>query len=115
MRKIIGVTILVWLANTGRAMAQIVPDSCRGAADLSECNLSAVEDMIVTVAEFILGLAGSLALAMFVYGGVLYILAGASQGMLTKAKNAIKYAVIGLVIILSAGLIMKLVVQALTS
>jgi len=101
--------------SAGQAMAQLVPAACLKDADLNVCNLSAVENTIITIAEFLLGIAGSIALLMFVYGGVLYILAGANQGVLTKAKNAIKYAVIGLIVILSAGLIMKAVVQALTS
>ena len=92
----------------------IVPKDCRGEATLAQCGLSQVEETALNIAQIILGLSGSLALLMFVYGGVLYIMAGGKEDYVSKAKNAIVYAIIGLVIILSSGVILKFVVQALT-
>jgi hypothetical protein len=105
------------LANVSFAFTSIVPEACRGEAEIGEgpdkCGLDAVEIGAVNVATVILSIAGSLALLMFVIGGFMYIFAGGNQNLTTKAKNFLVYAVIGLVIVLSSGLILKSVVQAL--
>ena len=93
--------------------AGLVPAECAGAATLETCNLTSVENTIVGVVEFLLGIAGSLALLMFVYGGLMYILGGAEEKFATKGKDAIKYAVIGLVIVLTAGVVMKALIDVL--
>jgi len=106
------VVISFMLVNVVSA-AGLVPDECRGDADLSTCNLSSVEATIFNIAEFLLGIAGSLALLMFVYGGFLYIIGGASEKQVGKAKDVFKYAITGLIIIFLSGLILRVVVQAL--
>lgn len=94
----------------------IVPPDCRGNAPVSgenACDLDDVELAALNVATIILGLSGSLALLMFVYGGFLYIFAGGNQNLAGKAKNAIVYAVIGLIIVIGARLLLSSVVGAL--
>ena len=102
------------------ALHTIVPAGCTGDAnvtgkdgDENVCNLDSVTVMILNVAEIILGLAGSLALLMFVYGGFMYIFAGGKTDLVAKAKSVFTYAVIGLIIILTSGIIMKAVFDAL--
>jgi hypothetical protein len=48
------------------------------------------------------GVAGSIALAMFVYGGFLMVTAGGNDEMIKKGKNAMVWAVIGLVVMFGA-------------
>jgi hypothetical protein len=59
------------------------------------------------VAMIILGLTGSLALLMFVYGGFLMVVSGGSSEKVTQGKKAIMNAVIGIFIIMCSGLIIQ--------
>ena len=76
------------------------------------CNLSSVENMVFNAAQIIMGVAGSIALAVFVYCGFLYILGGASPGQLSKAKDGMKKALLGLFIIFASGVILKMLIKA---
>jgi len=49
-----------------------------------------------------LGISGVLALLAFIYGGILYLLAGVNPKNVEKGKELMKYAVIGLVIIFAS-------------
>lgn len=64
------------------------------------------EDALPTLAgRFIqtaLGISGVLALIAFIYGGILYMLAGVDPKNVDKGKGLMKYAVIGLVIIFAS-------------
>ena len=96
------------------AFPSIVPSSCAGDADVKECNLSAVEQTIATVAQIILGISGSLALLMFVIGGVMYMTSGGASGRIKTATGILSNAVIGLAIILLAGVIIKILIGKLS-
>lgn len=50
----------------------------------------------------VLGITGSLALAMFIYGGFMWMVAAGNQQRVQKGKDILVWAVIGLVIIFSA-------------
>jgi hypothetical protein len=116
MTKLVLTIILASFILGSSALAawpSVVPAVCSGAADIDKCNLSALEQGIVNVVTILLGVSGSLALAMFVYGGFCYILAGGEIVKVDRGKSAMKYAILGLVIALGAGMILRLVVQAL--
>lgn len=63
--------------------------------------------------EFVIGLAGVLAVAGVVYGGYLYLFAGISDDK-DKGKNAIKNGLIGLVLTLTAWAIVNIVIALVT-
>jgi len=52
------------------------------------------------VISWVLGLLGLAAVIMIIYGGVIWMTAAGNEERVTKAKKILKYAVIGLVIIL---------------
>ncbi|MFH0780297.1 MAG: pilin [Parcubacteria group bacterium] len=79
------------------------------------CDLSSVERTAVNVASIILGLAGSISLLMFVIGGVMYIASAGSPDKVKKATSILSYAVIGLAIILLAGVAVKFLINKLTA
>ncbi len=119
MRKnIIFIIILICFGliagHAAMAFPSIVPSSCAGDADVKECNLSAVEQTIATVAQIILGISGSLALLMFVIGGVMYMTSGGASGRIKTATGILSNAVIGLAIILLAGVIIKILIGKLS-
>lgn len=55
--------------------------------------------LAIRVAKFIWAISGSLALLAFIYGGVLFLTSAGSSDRVTKARQAITGAVIGLVIV----------------
>lgn len=59
------------------------------------------------ISQIILGLTGSLALLMFVYGGFLLVTSGGSQEKVGQGKKAITNAIIGILIIMTSGLLIQ--------
>ncbi|MBN2884437.1 hypothetical protein JXE04_00750 [Patescibacteria group bacterium] len=81
-----------------------------------DCGNYDVNDMVmiaVTAAKWILGIVGSLTLLMFIYGGFLFLVSSGSSEQITKAKNVLIAAVIGLVIVFSSYLIIKFVLSSI--
>ncbi len=92
----------------------IVPDCARNATTAIpgiDCVLQAFSN----VAKLILGITGSVALLMFVWGGFFILTAAGNESQVTKGKTYIKNAVIGIIIIVSAGYLIDYGVRALTS
>lgn len=54
---------------------------------------------IISIVNFVLGFLGLAAVIVIVYAGILYVTSAGNDDNLGKAKNAIKYAVIGILII----------------
>lgn len=65
------------------------------------------------VAQFILGISGSLALLAFVWGGLMLLISGGSQEKVGQGKNIIKAAVVGLIIVFLSYSIMSYVYSIL--
>ncbi|KKR96777.1 MAG: hypothetical protein UU49_C0040G0004 [Candidatus Magasanikbacteria bacterium GW2011_GWC2_41_17] len=61
-----------------------------------------------------LGIAGSLALLFFIYGGFLWLTSGGSPDKIKKGKDVFLWSVVGLVIIFSSYLMVDFVIKALT-
>ncbi len=68
----------------------------------------------VNLTKMILGLVGSLALLFFIYGGIMFMLAGGKSEMIDKGKKIITNAVIGVAIVLGAWIIVNFSIAALT-
>ncbi len=135
MKNFLLIMVLVGLGfslTPGVAMAKLpslVPEECQLDAPLTNCtdceptktdrsgcccNLSSLEMFLVNVAQIILGLTGSIALIMFVAGGIMLMISGGSPDKINKAKSLLQTAVIGLAIILLAGVIVKIVVKQIS-
>ncbi|MFA6604054.1 MAG: pilin [Patescibacteria group bacterium] len=59
------------------------------------------------IAQLILGLTGSAALLMFVYGGFLMVTSAGSSDKVSKGKTVMTNAIIGIVIIMTSGLLIQ--------
>lgn len=68
---------------------------------------------ILNVVDYVLGLAGVLALAGIVYGGFMYITAAGNQDRIESGKNMVTYAVIGLIVIGLSYAILQFIFNAL--
>ena len=91
------------------------PDCSEGkTGDCSTCDLNDGFQTIINFTQILLALTGTAALLMFMYGGVLWIIAAGNQEQIQKGKAAIQAAAIGIIIILSAWLIVNFTINALT-
>ena len=69
--------------------------------------------MIGKVINAIMGIVGSLALAMFIFGGFTWMLAAGSSERVKKGKDIIIWAAIGLVVIFSSYALVQFVFKGL--
>jgi TRAP-type C4-dicarboxylate transport system permease small subunit len=74
-------------------------------------DVSKVQNFVTSIIQTLVLLAGTLASAFFVWGGVRYITSSGNPETLDSAKNTIKYAAIGLVICFAAFVITNIVTQ----
>jgi len=100
------------LAETAGAQGilSLVTKACSTSGVCSLCDLISVG---IRFTQILLGLTGVAALAMFVYGGMLMITAYGNEKRVADGKNTIIAAVIGIVIILTAWILVNTVYQAL--
>ena len=73
----------------------------------------APQKLIGKIINAILGIVGSLALVMFIYGGVTWMLAAGNQEKVKKGKDILVWATVGLVVIFSAYALVKFVFTGL--
>ncbi|MDD4271214.1 MAG: pilin [Patescibacteria group bacterium] len=66
------------------------------------------------VINSVLGIVGSLALVMFIYGGITWMLSAGNQEQVTKGKNILIWAAAGIVIIFTAYALVKFVLTTVT-
>lgn len=74
-------------------------------------DIAKVENFITNIIQVMVVLAGSLASAFFVWGGVRYIVSSGDPETLESAKRTILYSAIGLTISLAAFVITNIVTQ----
>lgn len=90
-------------------------DPCK-VGSATYCGNYEVNDFIalaIKISVWILGVVGSLSLVMFIYGGFMFLISAGSAESVTKGKNIIIAAVVGLVIVFSSYLIIKFVLSSM--
>lgn len=75
---------------------------------------TAVQQLIGRVIKAALGVVGSIALAMFIWGGFLWMTAHGDSGQVTKGKDTMLWATLGLIVIFSAYTIVNFVIKGIT-
>jgi len=100
--------------------AQILPnptgpgaEKCPAGTNCGNYTLNDMARTAITISEFILGIVGSLALLAFVAGGLMWMLSAGNPEWVTRGKQTILGAVIGLVIVFTSYMIIQLVYTAL--
>ncbi len=68
------------------------------------------EAVIANVINTIFGIVGSLALLMFIYGGLVWMTSSGNKEMIDKGKNIIKWAAIGLIVIFSSYALVRFLI-----
>ncbi len=109
-------TLVLFLGLAHASLAVTIIDSnCIGAAeDINACGLSAMIRTLINVTTLIFEVTGGAALAVFVYGGFMWIIAAGNQERVEKGKEAMKAAAIGILIIFSSWMIINFAISALT-
>jgi hypothetical protein len=72
-----------------------------------------INKLIGQIINAVLGIVGSLALVMFIYGGFTWMLAAGNNEKVQKGKDIIIWAAVGLVVIFSAYALVKFVFSGL--
>ncbi|MBU0531216.1 MAG: hypothetical protein ABIG32_02930 [Candidatus Uhrbacteria bacterium] len=73
-----------------------------------------IPTIIGRVIRVALGLSGTLALLMFIYGGFTWMTSGGAKDKIEKGRNTLLWAVIGLAVIFFAYVAVELVITALS-
>ena len=71
------------------------------------------QQVIGNIISAVLGVTGSIALAMFVYGGLLWMTAAGASDRVQKGKDVLIWATIGLIVIFSSFMLVKFVIGAI--
>ena len=71
--------------------------------------------LIGQIINGVLGIVGSLALVMFIYGGFVWMLAAGSNEKVQKGKDILVWATIGLVVIFAAFAIVDFILRGITN
>jgi hypothetical protein len=72
-----------------------------------------IREVIARIIQAILGVTGAVALLMFVYGGFLWLISGGENEKIKKGKETMKWAVLGLAVIIGAYMIVSTIINAL--
>jgi len=76
-------------------------------------NTNNIQTLIGTIIKAVLGVVGSLALVMFIYGGLLWMTAAGNTERVEKGKKTIVWAVLGLVVIFTSYALVKFILLAI--
>lgn len=74
-----------------------------------------VPSLIGNIINALLGIVGSLALVMFIYGGFTWMLASGNETAVEKGKKILVWATIGLVVIFASYSLLHFILSAVTS
>lgn len=93
---------------------EIIPRDCRVGGG-SGCDINDLLTVVANIAKLMLGLLGSAAFAMFVYGGLVWLMAAGNQERVNKGRQIITNASLGILVVLVSYTAINLLVSALTA
>lgn len=106
-----GLGLVTVPVNVGAAKP--VDDACKGAAaNTPICTQQdSFEKIIGIIVNTLLYVLGAVAVLVIIIAGILYTTSGGDPALVTKAKNTLLYAVVGLVVVISAYAIVNFVLD----
>lgn len=110
MKKIISLFFLILLTFSFFAVVPVLADGAEGCPEGSTnclpnplgAGMDTPQKLIGRIINAVLGVVGSLALLMFVYGGITWMTSSGNQEKVKKGRDIIVWSAIGLIIIFSA-------------
>lgn len=86
---------------------------CKTKYDCGDYNLDDMLALVIRASKWVLGIVGSLALLMFVYGGLMFLISAGSSDRVNKARTILTAAVVGLIIVFTSFLIIQFVLKSI--
>ena len=93
-------------------VASAADEAQSGVDAVNDGNDTSLEDMITSVINVLLYIAGIIAVIMIIIGGIKYMTSGGDANGISSAKNTVLYSVIGLVLVILAYAIVNWVIGA---
>jgi len=121
MKKYLFIFILVFLA-AGSLFFSIAPLEAKCQAGAADCSLTnplgdidTPQALIGQIINSVLGVVGSLALLMFVYGGLTWMTSSGNQEKVKKGRDILIWSAIGLAIIFASYGLVKVLITGVRS
>jgi len=73
----------------------------------------AVHALLGNIIKTLLGIMGSVALCIFIYGGIMWMTAGGTEQTITKSQNTMIWAALGLFAVFCSYMIIKFLIKSL--
>ena len=119
MKKIISFVFLSLFIFTIFVAIPVLADGAEGCpADSPNClqnplNVDSPQALIGQIINSVLGVVGSIALLMFVYGGITWMTSAGNPEKVKSGRDIIVWSVIGLVVIFSAYGLTRVVIEGI--
>lgn len=101
------------IAKSSLALFSILPAAALAynapPVSIKDPNSTDVAGIIGKVIDWVLLLVGAITVLFIIYAGILYVTSSGNKERIEQAKQTLTYAVIGLVVIILAGVIVNLV------
>lgn len=96
---------------------ELIPSGCTsgGQTSADSCTIWDMLRVVVNITKIILALLGSAAFAMFVYGGLVWLMAAGNQERVNKGRQIITNAALGILVVLVSYTAINLLVSAMTA
>jgi hypothetical protein len=82
-------------------------------SDSQPADIIGANGLLTTISNTLLFAIGALSVLMIIVGGIRYVISGGKEANVTKAKNTVLYAIIGLIIAILAYAIINFVLNTL--
>lgn len=91
----------------------VIAEQCTNTPDAAICKDqdAGVGEIVTTIVNVLLFVIGAISVLMIIIGGLMYATSTGDSGRITKAKNTIMYAVVGLVVAFLAYAIVNFVIM----
>lgn len=98
------------IASKGTPATEVKPQTLPNPLGIVDINA-----FIARIINFVLSLVGSVSLLLFVYGGITWMTSVGNQAQIKKGKDIIIWAVIGLAVVFTSYILVKFVIQGITT
>ena len=106
---VVGISLMV---PSGAYAASAIGEQCANSeADVCKRADAKPSDVVYQIVNVLLFVIGAISVVMIILGGIMYTTSNGDSGQITKAKNTIIYAVVGLVVAFVAFAVVEFVVK----
>ncbi|NQV11778.1 hypothetical protein HQ524_00290 [Candidatus Uhrbacteria bacterium] len=106
-------TIKRLLGGFATSVAALTPALASAATLYNPLGEASVPQLIGRAVQVVLGISGSLALLMFVYGGLIWLTASGEPAKIEKGKKTLTWATIGIAVLFGAFSLANFVITSL--